>query len=309
MQVRWMAVLSVGGLLLIGPAGDLAWAQASPPLDYFSVSPCRLLDTRVPAQGPALASGASRLVTVTGGPCAIPPTARAIAANITSVASTGVGNLRLYPGDGTVPPTSALNFGAGQTRANNGVFPLAGNGNGTLAILATVGGSGTVHVVLDVTGFFVAGEFRVVAAHAPSSTSVVVTLDRPVDPASVLPNGSQFTFDGGLTATSALVTNDEITVTTTTQTPNVVYTVTVASTVQDTYGTDVGANNTASFIAFTPAAVVRINEINATGISATGTTIQRLDDTDDNDKNDWNTGGVTTQTQTWGLLNAGQTAF
>jgi cysteine-rich repeat protein len=70
------------------------------------------------------------------------------------VGSTGGGNLRLYPGDGTSPLTSALNFAAGQTLANNGVFALAGNGTGTLAILATVTGSGTVHVVLDVTGYF-----------------------------------------------------------------------------------------------------------------------------------------------------------
>jgi hypothetical protein len=149
-----MAALAAGSLLLIGPAGDWAWAQAPPPLDYFSVSPCRLLDTRQAGQGPALASGASRLVTITGGTCGIPTTARAIAVNITSVASTGGGNLKLYPGDGTVPPTAALNFAAGQTRANNGVFSLAGNGDGTLAILATVTGSGTVHAVLDVAGYF-----------------------------------------------------------------------------------------------------------------------------------------------------------
>src|SRR5258708_5655079 len=118
MQFRWTAVSSVGGLLLlIGPAIDLAEAQAPPPLDYFSVSPCRLLDTRQPGQGPALASGAPRLVTATGGSCGIPATARAIAVNITSVAPTGGGNLKLYPGGGTVPPTSALNFAAGQTRA------------------------------------------------------------------------------------------------------------------------------------------------------------------------------------------------
>jgi hypothetical protein len=153
MQVKWMAVSSVTSLLLIGPGGDPAWAQ-SPPFDYFAVTPCRLLDTRQSGQGPALASGVSRQVTATGGLCGIPASARAIAANITSVASTGGGNLKLYPGDGTVPPTSALNFAAGQTRANNGVFPLAGNGTGSLALLATVTGGGTVHVVLDVTGYF-----------------------------------------------------------------------------------------------------------------------------------------------------------
>jgi len=148
-----MAGLSVGSLLLIVPAGDLAWAQA-PPLYYYSVTPCRLLDTRLPGQGPALTSGVSRVVTATGASCGIPAIAGAIAVNITAVGSTDAGNLRLYPGDGAVPTTSALNFAAGQTRANNGVFALAGNGTGTLAILATVIGAGTVHVVLDVTGYF-----------------------------------------------------------------------------------------------------------------------------------------------------------
>ena len=140
MTMKWVAVLPIGGFLLIGPVGERAWAQ-SPGLDYFSATPCRFLDTRVPAQGPALASGASRLVAVPGS-CGIPADARAITANIAAVASTGAGNIRLYAGDGTVPQTAAVNFGAGQTRANNGVFALANNGNGTLAIFAAMAGGG-----------------------------------------------------------------------------------------------------------------------------------------------------------------------
>lgn len=158
MPIR-MAIGWFGVLLLIGPAGDRAWAQ-SPPLDYFSVTPCRRLDTRVAGQGPALASGTPRVVNVSDS-CGIPPAARAIAANITSVAPTGAGNLRLYPGDGIAPTASALNFSGGQTRANNGVFPLATNGNGTLAIVATVSGGGTVHAVLDVAGYFAPSPPRV----------------------------------------------------------------------------------------------------------------------------------------------------
>ena len=52
-------------------------------------------------------------------------------------------------------------------------------------------------------------------------------------------------------------------------------------------------------------------DLNGTGTDATGSSIQRLDNTDDNDKNDWNSadGTVTLQAQTWGLINAGQTAF
>lgn len=149
---RVSAALSVGGLLA-GPAVGLARAQGPPSLLYYSVTPCRLLDTRVPGQGPALASGTPRIVTVTGA-CTLPATARAIAGNVTSAGLTGAGNLNLYAGDGAPPLTSALNFGAGQTRANNGVFPLAGDGTGTLAIRATVTGGGTVNVILDVAGYF-----------------------------------------------------------------------------------------------------------------------------------------------------------
>ena len=63
---RTAGLLSLGGLLLAAPAAVPAWAAASPPLVYYSVTPCRVLDTRQAAQGPALASGAGRLATVTG---------------------------------------------------------------------------------------------------------------------------------------------------------------------------------------------------------------------------------------------------
>ena len=151
---RMAGLLSLGGLLLAAPAAAPARAAASPPLVYYSVTPCRVLDTRQAGQGPALASGAARLVTVTGAACGVPANARAIAGKVASIAPTRAGNLRLSPGDGATPATSALNFAAGQTRANNGVFPLAGNGNGSLALLATVTGPGSVDVVLDVAGYF-----------------------------------------------------------------------------------------------------------------------------------------------------------
>ncbi len=156
MHVSRMVVAFLVGGLLTGPAVEVARAQVPPSLQYYSVTPCRVLDTRLVGQGPALASGAPRIVTVTGS-CGIPATARAIAGIVTSVGPTGAGNLRLYAGDGAVPPTSALNFSSARTRGNNGVFPLAGNGSGSLAILATVTGSGTVNVVLDVAGYFAAG--------------------------------------------------------------------------------------------------------------------------------------------------------
>jgi Bacterial Ig-like domain len=50
-------------------------------------------------------------------------------------------------------------------------------------------------------------------------------------------------------------------------------------------------------------------DLDGTGTTVPGTSIQRLDNTDDNDKNDWNSAAITVQNQTFGALNPGQTAF
>lgn len=50
-------------------------------------------------------------------------------------------------------------------------------------------------------------------------------------------------------------------------------------------------------------------DLNGTGTTASGPSIQRLDNSDDNDKNDWNNGATVVQAQTFGAPNVGQTAF
>jgi cysteine-rich repeat protein len=77
---------------------------------------------------------------------------------------------------------------------------------------------------------------EVLSATATGDSTVVITINRAVDPASVLANGSQFTFNAGLTASAATATGNLITVTTSAQTPAANYTVTVAQTVTDIFG-------------------------------------------------------------------------
>jgi len=123
----------------------------SPGFDYYTVAPCRLLDTRT---GSPLASGTLRTVAITGS-CGIPATARAVMVNATVVGSTATGYLVLFPGGTPVPGTSVINFVAGQTRANNAHLVLAPSGAGTVEALATLqGGSGQVHLILDVNGYY-----------------------------------------------------------------------------------------------------------------------------------------------------------
>ena len=64
---------------------------------------------------------------------------------------TGLGHLRLFPADTAPPLTSSLNYGPGQTRANNVVVPL--NGLGRLGVFVGQG-AGSVHVIIDTSGYF-----------------------------------------------------------------------------------------------------------------------------------------------------------
>jgi uncharacterized repeat protein (TIGR01451 family) len=132
-------------------------ASASTPrtvaTSIYTLNPCRVIDTRSPDGpwgGPALAAGATRTFAIAGR-CAIPLTARAVSLNVGVTSPTAAGNLRLYPTGSTPPLASAINYAAGQTRANNAVVALSAAGE--LDVRCSQG-AGTVHLILDVSGWF-----------------------------------------------------------------------------------------------------------------------------------------------------------
>ncbi len=126
------------------------YAPPPTPADYYTLTPCRLVDTRA-AQAPILAASERRVFAMTGGLCGVPATAKAVAVNVTVVGATASGHVRLAPGDG-LTDSSAINFVAGRTRANNGVVMLATDGTG--GVSATNRSSGALHLILDVSGYF-----------------------------------------------------------------------------------------------------------------------------------------------------------
>jgi Tol biopolymer transport system component len=148
------AVAFLGGPLVPGDDNEkpdvYVFQHDLPGTDFFTLPPCRLLDTR--QSGPAMASGVREVLTVHGA-CGIPATAWAVAVNITVVEPTGSGHLLFSPADATTS-SSTLNFAAGRTRANNAVLRLALDATGALAVVPAVAGNGTVQVILDVTGYF-----------------------------------------------------------------------------------------------------------------------------------------------------------
>jgi uncharacterized repeat protein (TIGR01451 family) len=124
-----------------------------PGTDFFTVAPCRVIDTRNavgPLGGPALGAGLDRNFLVAG-TCGIPSTAKAISVNIAVTGATVAGNVRIHPGRSPIPQISSINYTAARTRSNNAIVAL--NSLGELAVFAAQT-SGTVHFILDVTGYF-----------------------------------------------------------------------------------------------------------------------------------------------------------
>jgi hypothetical protein len=139
----------------IGQSGNsnAATAMVPTPLVFYTVPPCRVVDTRNeagPWGGPPLAAGAERVFTIMDR-CTIPTSARSVSLNVAVTQADAPGNLSLYPAGISVPLVSAVNYVAGMTRSNNAIVPLSAAG--ALAVYCNQG-SGTVHVILDVTGYF-----------------------------------------------------------------------------------------------------------------------------------------------------------
>jgi PKD repeat protein len=135
------------------PVSQSVVVAADPTLAFYTLSPCRIVDTRNatgPLGGPALSAGLTRLFTLAGH-CGIPPTAKALSANVTVTGATGAGDLRIYASGTTDLRVSRINFKNGQTRANNAVLELGASGN--VSVVCQIP-SGKVQVILDVNGYY-----------------------------------------------------------------------------------------------------------------------------------------------------------
>lgn len=150
-EFRWQMIED--GVQLFGPAAPSAIVTVTPlQTSFFTLTPCRLLDTRRlpdgPYNGPQIGIDSSRQFAAWG-QCGIPSTATAISVNLTVADPSGSGYLIVYPPNIPRPLTSTLNFRAGVTRANNAVVTVDTDGK-----LEVFSGSTAAHVVLDVNGCF-----------------------------------------------------------------------------------------------------------------------------------------------------------
>ena len=132
----------------------IAAAQASSPLPFIGLTPCRIIDTR--GNGftgqygpPSLAQGSARNFQFLG-QCGIPFSAEAVSLNITVTNTQGPGFIVIYPqGNGSAPLVSTLNYLAGQTVANAAIVPIGSGGD--LTVVAGVSGT---DLIIDVNGYY-----------------------------------------------------------------------------------------------------------------------------------------------------------
>lgn len=136
---------------------QLGWkpsvGASAPASDYYTLTPCRLVDTRnAPGSlgGPALLPG-QRVFKATG-QCGIPATARALMVNLTVINPPAAGHLKVFPGNAAPSTSTVISFSAGLNRANNAAVMLSSSGSGALGIDNTAGVP--VHLAIDVFGYF-----------------------------------------------------------------------------------------------------------------------------------------------------------
>ena len=144
------------GAVRFGTYGRGIWdyLPAPPSLQFHTLAPCRVVDTRnAPGTlaGPALQGLANRVFAATG-VCGIPAAAQAVSVNVTVAGATVDGYLNLAASDRALPATSTISYRAGAVRANNAIVGLSGDGAG--GIVAFNGGTAAVELILDVNGYF-----------------------------------------------------------------------------------------------------------------------------------------------------------
>jgi hypothetical protein len=140
-----VAVLAGTGLIGVR---DLAQAQGAKS-QYISLTPKRLLDTRLDGAGP-LGPGEIYNLVVSGGSSPAPNDATSVVLNVTAILPTTEAYLALWPkGQQPATPISNVNFIPNQTVANQVIV-----GVGTAGQVAIFNPAGATHVAVDLLGYF-----------------------------------------------------------------------------------------------------------------------------------------------------------
>ncbi|MFF3863798.1 PKD domain-containing protein [Streptomyces sp. NPDC002209] len=123
----------------------------TPASGYTTMAPTRFVDTRDGLGTPkGQLAGRKSFGAQIGGVKGVPQGVTAVALNVTATNPKDAGHLSLYPGGGTVPTASSLNFATGETVANSVIVPVGPDGS----VNVFNGSWSPADVVVDVVGYY-----------------------------------------------------------------------------------------------------------------------------------------------------------
>ena len=150
--------------LVIDINGYFAPQGSAGALALYAVSPCRALDTRLPAGSSPFSGNLN--INVAGSTCAPPSNAQSYVFNATVVPSGAFGYLTLYGHGATQPLASTLNASDGAVSGNLAFVPTS---DGSVTAFA----SNPTHLVMDLSAYFApAGAPPVITDFSPKSGAV-----------------------------------------------------------------------------------------------------------------------------------------
>jgi hypothetical protein len=137
--------------VIIDINGYFVSSTGSGTMQFYPVTPCRVIDTRSaagPLGAPIMGAGQTRNFPILSGACSIPSSATAYSFSITVAPVGPLGYLTTWATGSTQPVVSTLNALTGVVTANAALVP-AGTG-GSIAIYAT----NQTDVFVDINGYF-----------------------------------------------------------------------------------------------------------------------------------------------------------
>jgi hypothetical protein len=114
-------------------------------LSLYAITPCRVLDSRLPSGTPPFSAPLN--VNVTGSSCGVPSTARAFVFNVTVIPPGPLGFITMWPEAEPRPLAATLNALDGAITNNMAIVPTD---NGSITVFP----SNPTHLVLDIFGFY-----------------------------------------------------------------------------------------------------------------------------------------------------------
>jgi len=149
--IRW-ALAGAAAVWLLTPSGASGQTTGGP-YQLYTVTPCRVVDTRSNIGATIFSGGVGQNITVKGS-CGVPATAKAVVINLTGLTPSVQGFFAVRAAGTAYTSTSTLNLNAGEPGLANSAIAALASTIPDLTVVFGTGGGGTSHLIIDVVGYF-----------------------------------------------------------------------------------------------------------------------------------------------------------